>query len=173
MRSDLEMTQIMHRVITVSMFLILFQVLLINTEICSAGMESGSGVVNESQQKDNEDIFEKDLPSIKGMASSFGIVIALIIIFFVFLKWRYGFSGGVKGNRKYIQVVESRSLGPKRYLYLVKVVDKLLVIGSTNDGLSLLSEMNDDGKVVQVEKPSSGADGFSGFLKKVYSNKNS
>jgi len=163
----------MHRVIRVSLLLILFQVWLINTTLSGAGMESGSAITNESQQEENEDIFVKDLPSIKGMAGSLGIVIVLIIIFFLFLKWRYGFSGGVKGNRKYIQVVEYRSLGPKRYLYLVKVVDKLLVLGSTNEGLSLLSEMNDDGKVVQAEKPSSGDDGFSGFIKKVCCSKNS
>ena len=93
--------------------------------------------------KYGDDFLSNDLPSMKGMIKSFAIVIVLIALFFIFLKWKYKFFQGAKGNKKYIQVLEYSVLGPKKSIYLVKVIDKLLVIGATNDGLHLLCEMNE------------------------------
>ena len=116
--------------------------------------------------------FTKDVPSIKGLVKSFIIVIALISLFFVFLKWRYGFSKGVKGKKKHIQVLEYAMLGPKRYLYLVKVLDKLLVVGASNDGLSILSEIDGVDKDELLKETVTKGEGFSGFIKKFSGNNN-
>ncbi len=93
----------------------------------------------------NNKFLTSDFAPIKGVIQSFAIVIVLIAMFFVFLKWRYGGSfRGLKSNKKrHIQVIEHSMLGPKRAIYLVKVMDKLLVVGATGEGMSLLSEMDD------------------------------
>ncbi|MGR3317825.1 MAG: flagellar biosynthetic protein FliO [Candidatus Anammoxibacter sp.] len=118
-----------------------------------------------------EGLFSNDMPSIGGLVRSFAIVIGLILIFFVFLRWRYGTSRGLKGGKRYIQVLEHSMLGPKRYLYLVKVLDKLLVVGTTNDGMSLLCEMDETEKKELLDKPVETSEGFSSFLKKISRNK--
>ena len=136
-------------------------------------LEEAPVALEEVQKSEHSDDFLSDgMPSISGLVRSFAIVIGLILVFFIFLKWRYGTSRGVKGGKKYIQVLEHSMLGPKRYLYLVKVLDKLLVVGSTNDGLSLLCEMNETEKKELLDKPIETREGFSSFLKKISRNKN-
>ncbi|MGR3219763.1 MAG: FliO/MopB family protein [Candidatus Anammoxibacter sp.] len=133
--------------------------------------EAPVGIEEVQQSEHSDDMFDNDMPSISGMVRSFAIVIGLILIFFIFLKWRYGTSRGLKGGKKYIQVLEHSVLGPKRCLYLVKVLDKLLVVGSANDGLSLLCEMDEAGRKELLDKPIETKEGFSGLLNKISRNK--
>ena len=128
-------------------------------------------VQKSEHSEHNDELFSNNMPSIGGMVRSFAIVIGLIVLFFIFLKWRYGTSRGLKGGKKYIQVLEHSVLGPKRYLYLVKVLDKLLVVGSTNDGLSLLCEMDEAERKELLDKPVETKEGFSSFLNKISRNK--
>lgn len=116
---------------------------------------------------DNNMFADEELPSIKGLVKSFFVVIGLIVLFFVFLRWRYGFSSKIKGAKKNIQVVEHLMLGPKKYLYLVKVLDRLLVIGTSNDGLSLLCEMDESEKRELLKEPAESGDGFASLIKKI------
>lgn len=162
----------MKKILLITAMLLLFLILGLNLCFGDDKTEKGPAILNEFQkEKHDNSILSKELPSIKGLVRSFIIVIGLIVIFFVFLKWRYGFSRGIKGNRKYIQVLEYSMLGPKRYLYLVKVLDKLLVVGATNDGLSLLCEMNETEKKELLENTMATGEGFSSFIKKISGNK--
>lgn len=124
--------------------------------------------LNESQGIGNDNGFlSNDLPSSKGLVKSFIIVIGLMVIFFAFLRWRYGFSRGLKGSKKYIQVIEYSMLGPKRYLYLVKIIDKVLVIGATGEGLSLLCEINETEGKELIVNPNPKESGFSNLINKI------
>lgn len=158
----------MYKILLSTAILLLLLMLGLNQGFSDERNDNSPVILNESQKADQkEGVLSKDLPSIKGLVRSFVIVIGLIVIFFVFLKWRYGFSRGIKGNKKYIQVLEYSMLGPKRYLYLVKVLDKLLVVGATNDGMSLLCEMNEAEKKELLEGSIAAGEGFSGLIKKI------
>jgi len=67
------------------------------------------------------------------------IVMALILLLYAaaqrWLRWPAGGRGGI------IQIRETRPLGPKKVLYLVKVRDRELLLGVTGERIELLSEM--------------------------------
>lgn len=70
---------------------------------------------------------------------SLGIVLVLAY-------WATRFlSGKVKSvsQAKHIKVAESLCLGPNRHLYLLLVHDQVLLVGSSEQGLSLLKEYTD------------------------------
>ncbi|MCC7441960.1 MAG: FliO/MopB family protein [Bdellovibrionales bacterium] len=47
--------------------------------------------------------------------------------------------------RKDFEVISSQSLGPRRNLMLVRVKNRLLVLGCANDAINLITEFHDDG----------------------------
>ncbi|MFW6108486.1 MAG: FliO/MopB family protein [bacterium] len=81
---------------------------------------------------------------------SLAVVIGLIFVTGLVLR-RY-MSGGKAPttSRKVSELVEVTPLGSKRYLYLIRVADRLLVVGAGGDGLSLLSEIRDPEVLAQV-----------------------
>jgi flagellar biogenesis protein FliO len=48
------------------------------------------------------------------------------------------------------ELVEATPLGGKRFLYLIRVADRLLVVGAGGEGLELLSEIRDPEVLEQV-----------------------
>lgn len=154
-------------IFVIYIFFLLLPVLEQNISFADDKTGTGSATLTGFQEIRTEDDFlSNDLPSMKGMIKSFAIVIVLIALFFVFLKWRYKFFQGAKGSKKHIQVLEYSVLGPKKSIYLVKVLDKLLVIGATNDGLHLLCEMNESEKSEMIGNAALTGESFSGILKK-------
>jgi flagellar protein FliO/FliZ len=67
------------------------------------------------------------------------IVMALILLLYAaarrWLRWPAGGRAGI------IQVRETRPLGPKKALYLVKVRDRELLLGVTGERIELLCDM--------------------------------
>lgn len=67
------------------------------------------------------------------------IVMALILLLYAAAKrWLPWPAGGRTGI---IQICETRPLGPKKVLYLVKVRDRELLLGVTGERIELLCEM--------------------------------
>ncbi len=134
-------------------------------------------VVNTDFQKTSQqdDVISNGLPSLnlKGMIKSLVLVLILIAGFFVFLKWRYSGFRGIKGNKKHIQLIDQAMLGPKKNIYLVKILDRIIVVGTSNEGMYLLSEMDasDKDDLFEVEKESGG--NFAKFIKSGLGNKKS
>jgi flagellar biosynthetic protein FliO len=68
-----------------------------------------------------------------------GLVVILIFISaLVYRRWR---PGGPSGNLHQLGLLETLSLGPKRTLYIVKAGDQQLLIGATDQSISLISEL--------------------------------
>jgi flagellar protein FliO/FliZ len=69
-------------------------------------------------------------------------------------------SGGLarKSVPRYIRVVESRFLGPKRSLMLVEVGGEYLLLGSTDEGISLIKQV-DMLETVEIVEELAGAAG--------------
>jgi flagellar biosynthetic protein FliO len=69
-----------------------------------------------------------------------GLVIVLIYASMIFLRrWRVSIPS--RPNRQ-ISVLETARLSPRQAIHLVRVKDQLLLIGATDQGLSLLTEFD-------------------------------
>jgi len=95
------------------------------------------------------------------MLGGLGVVAGLFILGSVLLK-RISTKGGLLGSRGRIwQIIEGVPLGPKRYLYVTRFVDRLYLLAATEQQVTLLGEISDPTIVSAVE---AGDDDFHRFL---------
>ncbi len=82
------------------------------------------------------------LGSLVQMTASLAVVVGLILVFHqLSKKWmKGGLSGGA--GPKYIRVVETRFLAPKKALILVEVAGEYMLVSSCGDNLSLVKEIS-------------------------------
>ncbi|MBZ0265162.1 flagellar biosynthetic protein FliO [bacterium] len=89
----------------------------------------------------------------EGMGAAFArtmfALLLILALFFglVYLLKRFGskwlkFSNRISGEGNTITILETKYLNPKRQLYLVRVRDKEILIGSSESGFQLLSEFS-------------------------------
>lgn len=78
-----------------------------------------------------------------------GIVLLMIYVFMQLLKRWQG--GKQLKQKKFLSVVETTYLNQRQALHLVKAGDKLLLIGSTDQSVSCLSELEPDILVQETE----------------------
>lgn len=103
---------------------------------------------------------EKGLPGTPGAATlvgrvlgSLALVLGLIIVAaFVVKRWLGAARVAVAGKGKVSQLVEVTPLGGKRFLYLIRVADRLLVVGAGGERMELLSEIRDPEVLGQIEE---------------------
>jgi flagellar protein FliO/FliZ len=91
------------------------------------------------------------------MVASLAIVVGLIFLAYYFAN---RFLRGTLVNKsvpRYIRVVESRFLAPKKSLMLVEVGGEYLLLGSTDSGLSLLKQVDMLETIEVVEELSAAA----------------
>jgi len=81
----------------------------------------------------------------------FALVLALMFfIFYVFKK--YVLKNTIfGGNEKFVQVLGSGFLGPKKSIVMVEVAGEVLVLGISNDNISLLTQIQDEEKIVAIK----------------------
>ncbi len=96
-------------------------------------------------------------------------VIGLMYIAFIFLKrWQFG---GVSDQVKQLAVIERLSLSQKQAILLVRVGNRQLLLGATDQNIALLTEL-DQADVIQPEfnmdeaRTLDGGQGFSSILDK-------
>ena len=78
------------------------------------------------------------------------LVVGLIgAIGLAFRRFGLGKGGAFLRSNRVIEVVANQSLGPKRSIALIKVMDQYMVVGMAVDGMALLANL---GNVVQIEK---------------------
>jgi len=83
--------------------------------------------------------------------SMFALVLALMfLVFYLFKKFVlkntvYG------GNEKFVRVLGTGFLGPKKNIILVEVVGEILVLGTSNDHISLLTHIQDKEKIEKIK----------------------
>lgn len=73
------------------------------------------------------------------------LLVALLVIGVVFVLRRYVFNRNGFGNTEgAIKILNSTFLGPKKSIHLVKVLNRVLVLGISESGIQTLSEFNAD-----------------------------
>jgi len=83
--------------------------------------------------------------------SMFALVLALMfLIFYVFKK--YVLKNTIfGGNEKFVRVLGTGFLGPKKNIVLVEVAGEVLVLGISNDNISLLTQIQDKEKIEEIK----------------------
>jgi len=84
------------------------------------------------------------------VVGSLVLVVGLIFVTALVLRRYLGATKAPTTSRKVSELVEVTPLGGKRFLYLIRVADRLLVVGAGGERLSLLSEIRDPEVLEQV-----------------------
>ena len=89
------------------------------------------------------------------MLTALGIVLGGLFLIFYFMK-RYlkRDIGGSSGQL--IQVIASQYIGVKKSIALVKVPGTILVIGVSNDNISMLTKIEDKANIEAIQQEASG-----------------
>jgi len=92
------------------------------------------------------------------------LVILFLIAFLFGLKWLQNQTRASVNRMHNLSVQDSVSLGPKKQLFLIQVVDRMLLVGSSENNISLLLELTDDEKQKLQDKKSGNQHTFSKTL---------
>lgn len=88
---------------------------------------------------------------VKTFVSLLGVLALMAGIVIVFKK--YGYKGQVPGTSVVgVEVLGSRMLAPKRSVHVLKVLNRVIVVGVTEGGMTSLSEIDDDETLRVVEE---------------------
>ncbi|MEN6298320.1 MAG: flagellar biosynthetic protein FliO [Anaerolineaceae bacterium] len=85
----------------------------------------------------------------------------VLLIIYVFMKLLNRWQGTrQESQKKYLSVVETTYLNPHQSLHLVKAGDKLLLLGSTDQSITCLTELDDAALIPEpcVEKDNTPSD---------------
>ncbi len=85
------------------------------------------------------------LKTLFSLAAVLGLMFALV---FLMKKFFYG-SRSQSSSAVEIEILGSRTLAPKRSVYVLQVMEKVIVVGMTEQGMQTLTEM--DGSVTRNE----------------------
>ena len=98
------------------------------------------------------------------MLTALGIVLGGLLVIFYLMK-RYVKRDPAGTNGRLIQVIASQYIGIKKNIALVKVPGTILVVGISNDRISLLTKIEDK-EIIEAVQPdeSGGSPSFSDYL---------
>jgi flagellar biogenesis protein FliO len=78
-------------------------------------------------------------------------VLGLMVVILFALKKFSNIGSGNRSNLVDIEVLSQKVLQPKRMLYVIKVLNKVLVISSTEQGIQPVGEIDDEAVVQTLE----------------------
>lgn len=99
-----------------------------------------------------------NFPKITKLLKSTGIVIVVIVVTVFFLRKKLGIKTSMSSRKRYIHIVETVPLGSKKYIHLIKVPGKVLLIGATNERIQSLTEITEKDIVESVETESKSSE---------------
>ena len=82
---------------------------------------------------------------------STGIVIVIIVVTVFFLRRKLGIKTSMNRKKRYVQIVDTASLGSKKHIHLIKIPGKLLVVGATNERIQSLAEITEKEIVESID----------------------
>ena len=112
--------------------------------VCLVSTPMAYGLTDQSQSElqDIEDQGGMDA-GIRMIVSLF-VVLAVIMVGVFLLKKITPYSGIASDPKRPVLVLSKLPLGQKKSVCLVKIADEILIIGMTNNNISLLSKMSTD-----------------------------
>jgi flagellar biosynthetic protein FliO len=119
----------------------------VTAQIDSTAISSTAG--QPALQNSNELHFGKALLR---TVFALALVILFLVIFLFGLRWLQNQTRASSNRTHTLQIQDSMALGPKKQLYLIQVVDRVLLIGSSESSISLLLELSDEEKQKLLDK---------------------
>jgi len=92
-----------------------------------------------------------NFPKTTKVMESLGIVIIIIVVVVYLLRRKLGIKTSINKKKRYISIIETTSLGAKRYIYFIKIPGKLLLIGASNEKMQTLTEITEKDIVDSVD----------------------
>ncbi|GJL80000.1 MAG: hypothetical protein NPINA01_29890 [Nitrospinaceae bacterium] len=83
--------------------------------------------------------------------SMFALVLALMFLIFYLFKKFVLKNSIFGGNEKFVRVLGTGFLGPKKNIVLVEVAGEILVLGISNDNITLLTHIQDPEKIEKIK----------------------
>jgi flagellar biosynthetic protein FliO len=84
------------------------------------------------------------------------LALVLVVIWAAIVAMRWWvkrMNGGVGSSNGHLQIVESRSLGPNRSLQLVRLGNRAVLLGVTNERISPVLEIDDPAEIEKLSRP--------------------
>ena len=89
------------------------------------------------------------------MLMALGVVLGALLVILYFVK-RFLKKDGGGSNSQLIKVISSQYLGIKKNIALVKIPGTILVVGISNDQISLLTKIEDQAIIESIQQEASG-----------------
>ncbi len=108
---------------------------------------------------------------VKTMAILIFIIILIFASVYLLKKYVFGTTGGVKQS-DWMQILGQTQIMPKKFLVLVKVMDRILLVGLTDSSMQTIAEFEDETKIkpylekLQSKPGSWNESKFLGMIKK-------
>jgi flagellar biogenesis protein FliO len=90
------------------------------------------------------------------------VTIGLLVAVMLFLKKVTRMRMGEEGASGIIKIIDIRHLDPKRAVFLIRVLDRVLIVGSAEGSLTTLGELSDE-DVIQLDTARNHPNSTSGF----------
>lgn len=101
------------------------------------------------------------------MLTALGIVLGGLLLVFYFIK-RYLKREGGGRSRQLIKVIANQYIGVKKNIALVEVPGSILVVGVSNDKISMLTKIEDKAIIDTIQQEAGGASAtFSDHLQRM------
>jgi flagellar biosynthetic protein FliO len=85
------------------------------------------------------------------MIFALAIVLGLLIAVLYFVKRIMQQTSPAKDNQALINIISSKYLGPKSSILLIEVLDQIIVVGVSNQQMSMLACIDDPGALAKLE----------------------
>ena len=147
---------------------------LINVDRVSADKTSTLGILTESASDNPNNEQAQNSPFESGslalstikMISALVVVVVCIYLGIFLLKKAMGRHHGINGKNNVLQVLETTYVGPKKTVSLIRVADRSVLVGVTDNQISVLTELDaDETAAITSEKVVSENEGFNLIFK--------
>jgi flagellar biosynthetic protein FliO len=95
---------------------------------------------------------------------SFALVILLLVLFLYGIRWIQRKSQTAMDGNVPFKVVGTLALAPKKSLHLVRIIDRVVVVGVTDGSLTLITELNSEETAQLPKEPLRSHSSFASAL---------
>jgi flagellar protein FliO/FliZ len=155
-----------------AIFVLPIMVLLINSGTIGRGQdtisqEPAAGQTQSAQEStlpEMSSFTESVLPSLARIALTLVLIIIFIYVTVFFLRKLSG-ARGVRGGRgQTIQIIEQAHLSPRKSICLVRLADRAVLVGITENNINMLTEFDAGELPVETVRKSTNGQSFSAIL---------
>ncbi len=101
----------------------------------------------ESDEKEYPDLFSTSLKMFYTLSIVLGV---MFIVYYLFKKFLWS-NGSFGKDAKPIKILSSGFLAPKKSIALVEISDQVLIVGISNDNISLLGNIDDKDRILKIK----------------------